>query len=263
GLRRRREGADVPDPHARLREVLPRQEPPFRGHAPREHPNRGQGPRPGRMLRGDRSRSSGGAPGNAPPSTQSTPPLCVADDATFWPWLSHSRFGALPNRAGTVVILPLCGMADWGLGHALDAEETVLMHVLRDACRLAMDDRKPLVVPPLRFAFGADPSCAFAVDQPTAHSLIAEVAASVAAAGFRKIVILNSSPWSEELCSAAARDLRVSRGLQMFQVHLSALGLDFHPVRSRSRRAVQTLVTALSGVEAEPSGQAGAGAPRT
>ena len=131
------------------------------------------------------------------------------------------------------------------------------MHVLRDACRLAMDDRKPLVVPPLRFAFGADPSCAFAVDQPTAHSLIAEVAASVAAAGFRKIVILNSSPWSEELCSAAARDLRVSRGLQMFQVHLSALGLDFHPVRSRSRRAVQTLVTALSGVEAEPSGQAG------
>jgi hypothetical protein len=145
-------------------------------------------------------------------------------------------------------------MADWGLGHPLDAEETVLMHVLRDACRLVPPGSKPLVVPPLRFAFGADPACAFPVDQPTAHALIAEVAASVAAAGFRKIAILNSSPWSEELCNAAARDLRVSRGLHMFHVHLSALDLDFHPVRSRSRRRLQTLLTALYGSEPEPPG---------
>jgi hypothetical protein len=144
-----------------------------------------------------------------------------------------------------VVILPLAGMADWGLGHPLDAEETVLTSVLRDACRLVPEDRKPLVVPPLRFAFGADPSCAFAVDAPAAHALIAEVAASVAAAGFRRIAIVNSSPWSEELCNAAARDLRVSRGLHMFHVHLSALELDFHPLRSTSRRRVQTLLTAL------------------
>jgi creatinine amidohydrolase len=188
-----------------------------------------------------------------PPSAPGTPPLCVADGATFWPWLSSPTIGAWPNAAATVVILPLAGMADWGLGHPLDAEETVLMHVLRDACRLVARDRKPLVVPPLRFAFGADPSCAFPVDQPTAHALIAEVAASVAEAGFRKIAIVNSSPWSEELCSAAARDLRVSRGLHMFQVHLSALDLDFHPVRSRSRRRVQTLLTALYEAEPEPA----------
>jgi len=184
-----------------------------------------------------------------PDSFPEIPPLCVADDATFWPWKSSPAIGAWHKRDGTVVVLPLVGMADWGLGHPLDAEETVLMHVLRDACRLVAADRKPLVVPPLRFAFGADPSCAFAVDPPTAHALIAEVAASVAAAGFRKIVILNSSPWSEELCNAAARDLRVSRGLHLFHIHLSALDLDFHPVRSRSRRRVQTLLTALSGTE--------------
>ena len=145
-------------------------------------------------------------------------------------------------------------MADWGLGHPLDAEETVLMHVIRGACLQAPPGSKPLVAPPLRFAFGADPSCAFAVDQPTAHALIAEVAASVAAAGFRRIAIVNSSPWSEELCSAAARDLRVSRGLHMFHVHLSALNLDFHPVRSRSRRRLQTLLTALCGSEPEAAG---------
>ncbi len=191
----------------------------------------------------------------APPNPAATAPsLCVADEATFWPWFSSPAIGAWPKREATVVILPLAGMADWGLGHPLDAEETVLMHVLRDACRLAAPDRKPLVLPPLRFAFGADASCAFPVDQPTAHALIAEVALSVAAAGFRKIAIVNSSPWSEELCSAAARDLRVARGLHMFHIHLSALDLDFHPVRSRSRRRVQTLLTALYGSEPEPAG---------
>jgi hypothetical protein len=180
------------------------------------------------------------------------PQLCVADDATFWPWFSSPMIGAWPERERTVVILPLAGMADWGLGHPLDAEETVLTHVLRDACRLVPKGGKPLMAPVLRFAFGADPSCAFPVDQPTAHALIAEVAASVAASGFRRIAIVNSSPWSEELCNAAARDLRVSRGLHMFHLHLSAIELDFHPVRSRSRRRVQTLLTSLYGKEPEP-----------
>ena len=198
------------------------------------------------------------------PSPATTPPLCVADNATFWPWFSSPVIGAWPNREATVVVVPLAGMADWGLGHPLDAEETVLLHMIRDACRQVPGDRKPLVLPPLRFVFGADSTCAFAVDQPAAHAFIAEVAASVAAAGFRKVVLVNASPWSEELCSAAARDLRVSRGLQMFQVHLSGLGLDFHPARSRSRRALQTVLTALYGHEPAPcdhgvAGQAAAG----
>jgi creatinine amidohydrolase len=184
-------------------------------------------------------------------ATAETPQICVADDATFWPWFSSPSIGAWPDKERTVVILPLAGMADWGLGHPMDAEETVLTHVLREACQLVPQGKKPLVVPVLRFSFGADPSCAFPVDQPTAHSLIAEVAASVAAAGFSRIAIVNSSPWSEELCNAAARDLRVTRGLHMFHLHLSALELDFHPVRSQSRRRVQTLLTSLYGSEPE------------
>jgi hypothetical protein len=185
------------------------------------------------------------------PSQPTTPPLAVADDATFWPWFSSPRIGAWQDSARTVVVLPLAGMAEWGLGHPLDAEETVLMPVLRDASRLLDAGRKTLVLPPARFAFGADANCAFPVDQPTAHALIEEVASCVAAAGFRKIVIFNSSPWGEELCGAAARDLRVSRGLHMFQIHLSALDLDFHPIRSRGRRRVQTLLTSLYGSEPE------------
>ena len=195
-------------------------------------------------------------PPAAPPATAT--PLCVADDAAFWPWLAWPRFAGWPDRGSTVVILPLAGLADWGLGHPLDAEETVLMAVIRDACRLAAADKRPLVVPPLRFVFGADPGCAFAVEQPAALALIDEVAESVAAAGFRRIAIVNASPWNEELCGAAARDLHVSRGLGVFVVHLSALDLDFHPTRSRSRRRLQTLLTALYGSE---PGSPGPGRP--
>jgi len=187
------------------------------------------------------------------PEPTLTPPLCIADDATFWPWMSWPKFEALPGRDRKVVVVPIAGMADWGLGHPLDAEETVLTSVIRDASRLVPADRKPLVLPPLRFVFGADGGCAFAVEQPTAHALIAEVAASVAAAGFRKLVLVNASPWNEELCAAAARDLRVSRGLHMLIIHLSALGLDFHPQRSKSRGRLQTLLTSLYGAAPEPA----------
>jgi creatinine amidohydrolase len=185
------------------------------------------------------------------PASATPTPLCVADDATFWPWFSSPALGAWPGKKQTVVIVPIAGLCDWGLGHPMDAEETVLMALLRDACRRLPADAAPLVLPPLRFVFGADPACAFAVDAPAAHALIAEVAASVAASGFVKIALVNASPWNEELCAAAARDLRVSRGLHLFHIHLSALGLDFHPVRSRSRRVLQTMLTALHGAEPE------------
>ncbi len=176
-----------------------------------------------------------------------TPPLCLADDATFWPRFRWPEFSRWPDPASTLVVLPLAGMADWGLGHALDAEETLLLSIL-----LAASQRRPpslplLVTPPLRFVLGPDSGCAFAVDPPVAHALVAEVVASIAASGFRRVVLFNSSPWNEELIAAAARDLRIAHGLQIFRISLSGLGLDLHPTRSRDRRKVQTLLTALTG----------------
>ncbi|HEY5227137.1 MAG TPA: hypothetical protein VIJ19_01280, partial [Opitutaceae bacterium] len=68
--------------------------------------------------------------------------------------------------------------------------------------------------------------------------------------------------WNEEICGAATRDLRVERNLHMFQLHLSAIEMDFHPVRSRSRRKLQTLLTSLLGtVPQDSSASAPAAAP--
>lgn len=178
-------------------------------------------------------------------------PLCTADDATFWPWYRWPEFHAWPDRERTLVIVPLAGSADWGIGHPLDAEETVLMAVLREASLRRPPNLRLLVLPPVRFVLGPDPGCAFAVDPPLAHGLMTELLGSVSAAGFRKVVLYNSSPWNEEFIAVTARDNRIALGLQIFRISLSGLGLDLHPTRSRSRAQFQTLVTALTGREPE------------
>jgi hypothetical protein len=174
--------------------------------------------------------------------------LCQVDEKTFWPWLTWADFSRIKDKKSISVIVPIVGFADWGLGHALDAEESVLMRVLAAASRLS-DPSRLLVLPPLRFVVGAKPGCAFTVDVPTAHAFIDEVCVTIAAAGFRRVVLFNASPWNEELIDAAARDIRIERELQMFCINLSALDLDFHPTRSRNRHALQTLITALTGKE--------------
>ncbi len=178
--------------------------------------------------------------------------ICVTDDSTFWPWLTWSDFAQMPRKEEVVVVLPIAGFADWGLGHAYDAEEQVLTNVLKHALALKPAGLRALVLPPLRFVLGPEAGCVFAVETPVAIGLINETVSSIKAAGFSRVVLCNASPWNEELVDAAARDLRIALGLQMFCVNLSALKLDFHPVRSRSRREVQTLLTYLNQRNADP-----------
>ena len=181
-------------------------------------------------------------------------PLCVADDATFWPWKTWADFARMSDdeRRATLVMVPVVGLTDWGLGHPLDMEEILVTNLLKAAMGIRPANVHPLVLPPLRFVLGQAGRSAFAVDVPTAHALLREVALSIQDSGFRRLVLVNASPWNEELCAAASRDLRIELGLQIFRMNLSALGLDLHPKRSRSRREVQTLATALIGAAPHP-----------
>jgi creatinine amidohydrolase len=190
-------------------------------------------------------------------------PLCIADDATFWPWRTWTDFARMSpaEKAATTILVPVAGFADWGLGHPLDAEELVLTHVIKAAVAQRPANFSPLVLPPLRFVLGPDPACAFAVDVPTAHALLREVAKSIHETGFRRMIFMNASPWNEELCAAASRDLRIEFGLQIFRINLGMVDLDFHPVRSKSRRSVQTLLTALIGRTPDPQPTAAAPGP--
>lgn len=180
-------------------------------------------------------------------------PLCLADDATFWAWHPWTDFARWPDKSATTIVLPVSGLADWGLDAPLDAEETVLLSVLRAAAALpSLQADKLLTLPPQRFVVGPHTSCAFAVDAPTAHAALEEWCASIAVSGFRRVVFYNSSPWNEELVDAAARDIRIGSGLQMFCVNLSALGLDFAPWRGGERAKLRALLAELETTDAGP-----------
>ena len=182
--------------------------------------------------------------------------LCNADEATFWPWFRWPDFANWPDKARTVVIIPLAGLADWGLSKGMDAEEAVLMAVVKEASVVRDPGVRILVLPPVRFVLGPKPNCAFPVDPDVACDLLEEVAASVQAAGFSKILLFNASPWNEELVKAVGRDLRVGRRLQMFTVHLSSLGLDFNPARGGERTALKAVLAGLAGGAEADKGRA-------
>jgi len=81
-------------------------------------------------------------------------PLCEADPATFWPWLTWTDYAQLSAKESFLVVVPIVGMAEWGLDAPLAAEETVLMPVLAVASRRCSPAVRLLVVPPLRFVAG-------------------------------------------------------------------------------------------------------------
>lgn len=180
-----------------------------------------------------------------------TPLLSIADDSTFWPYHRWTDFHGWPDKERTVVVVPLAGLADWGLGRPLDLEEVLLCSLLKEASA-RRGDIPLLVLPPLRFVTGPAKGSAFAVSPPVACALISEAVLSVKSSGFSKVVLLNSSPWNEELCDAVARDLRIEHGLQMFCIAMSGLGLDLHPTRSRSRSAAGALYSAITGIASAP-----------
>lgn len=178
--------------------------------------------------------------------------LADSDKETFWAHKSWRDFEGFEQKEKYLVIAPVYGFADHGLGLPLDVEETVGSALLKQTSSNAKDQISLLVLPPIRFCLAPYPSNFFGIDPETAHELIIEIARSLQAAGFRKMVFFSTSPWNEEFIDAASRDTRVALELQTFVINLSGLNLDLHP-RGPDRAQVQALASYLLGKTPVPS----------
>lgn len=168
------------------------------------------------------------------------------ETSTCWAHHTWSDFATDSQSDPLVAVLPIHGFADHGLGLPLDTEEVVGSEILRRAIHHLLPDAGLRVLPALRFGLAPYPSCVFGIDPETAHDLIGEIAASVVASGFKKLVFYSTSPWNEAWIDAASRDQRANLGLQTFVINVSGLNLDFHP-GSSTRSHVQAIASQLLG----------------
>jgi hypothetical protein len=175
--------------------------------------------------------------------------LARQDRATAWAHHRWPEFRDWPEKDRTLVLCPVVGHTDWGLGHALDAEEQLVSALLQSASERKPEDLPWLVLPPCRFVAGPHPRTAFPVPLKLAYAQLADWARSVAASGFTRLVFVNASPFNEDIVDASGRDLRIELGLQCFVVNLSGLGLHLHPSAPDERQRAQTILTTLTGRE--------------
>ncbi|MBP7142203.1 MAG: creatininase family protein [Opitutaceae bacterium] len=182
--------------------------------------------------------------------------LANGEGTTAWANHTWEEFASLTDKHRHLVILPLHGIADHGMGLPLDVEEVIGGELLRRAVARSLPEIQLRVLPPLRFVLAPIPASFFGIDPETAHDLILEIASGVHAAGFSKLVFWNTSPWNAEFMDVAARDVRVAYGLQTFYINLSGLDLDFHPA-APGRAALQAMGAYLC--ETPPSGDTRAG----
>jgi len=175
-----------------------------------------------------------------------------ANSATTWDRQTWSELSARPDKARTVVVLPVHGFADHGMGLPLDAEETVGSALLRAAITAADEAAHILVLPPLRLGAAPYPHTYFGVDAETTLDALHEIVASVKASGFSRVLFFNTSPWNAELVATAAVDARTGLDLRTYIIGAAGIGLGFHPT-DVNRPRTQAVAARLLGIAPAPS----------
>jgi creatinine amidohydrolase len=179
--------------------------------------------------------------------------LANADPATAWDHQTWSELSARPDKARTLVVLPVHGFADHGLGLPLDVEETVGSAVLRAAITASGLHSQLLVLPPLRFGVAPYPHTHFGVDAETALDALSEILESVKISGFPRVLFFNTSPWNAELVSTAAIDARTKFDLRTYVIGTGGLGLGFHPSDTNRVRTQAVAARLLGRTPAPPT----------
>ena len=162
--------------------------------------------------------------------------LANAAASTAWAHRTWSELAARTDKETTVVILPVHGFADHGMGLPLDAEEVAGSAVLRAAVESISPSTPALMLPPLRFGAAPYAHTFFGVDAPTALASLQEIAAGVKSAGFCKLLFFNTNPWNAELVSTAALEIRVRQGLSTYVIKSGGIGLGFHSADATCRQ---------------------------
>jgi creatinine amidohydrolase len=158
-------------------------------------------------------------------------------DARNFAYLNWKQVEALPKES-TLLVLPTAAIEQHG-PHLPLATDTLINNVcLGRAFALLPEDMPIYALPPVCYGKSNEhigfPGT-LSVSAATFMAVLRDIGASVASAGFRKLVLYNTHGGNSSLVDVMARDLRAEFGLQTFTVFGSA-GAAFEGLDPQERK---------------------------
>jgi creatinine amidohydrolase len=147
----------------------------------------------------------------------------------FLPYLTTTDIAALP-KDDALVVLPIASIEQHG-PHLAVASDTVLGQTIIGRALERLDPADHVWVLP-GLAYGkSNEHRAFAgtmtLEQETLAAVVRDIAASVARAGFRRLVLANSHGGNPAVLEHVARDAHEATGLTIFPLSLFRMGVDY------------------------------------
>jgi creatinine amidohydrolase len=157
-------------------------------------------------------------------------------DARNFAYLSWKEVDALP-RESTLLILPTAAIEQHG-HHLPLATDTLINNLLLGEALSRIPDELPIyALPPVCYGKSNEhigfPGT-LSLSAGTFLAVVRDLGASIAAAGFKKVVLYNTHGGNTSLVDVLARDLRAEFGLRMFSLFGSG-GASFEGVSAQER----------------------------
>lgn len=130
----------------------------------------------------------------------------------YFAYLNWQRIAALPDKENTVLLLPVAAIEQHGPHLPVAVDSAIVLGVLGRALERLAADIPCYVLPPLYYGKSNEhirfPGT-LTLTAGTLLAVLAEIADSVARAGFRKLALVNSHGGQPQVVQIAAREARL------------------------------------------------------
>lgn len=133
----------------------------------------------------------------------------------FLPYLSWSEVAALPDKANTVIVLPVGAMEQHGPHLPCSVDATIAAGVVGHAMALLPDDVPAYAMSPIVYGKSEEHLNFPGTVTLSGETLLAtmnEIGESVYRAGFRKLLLVNGHGGQPQVLEISARELRMRHG---------------------------------------------------
>ena len=151
----------------------------------------------------------------------------MSDKPFFWGDLTSAEFRALDAEC-TIVLLPVAAVEQHGPHLPVSTDTALNEGMLATLRRMLPSDLRVLVMPIQAYGKSNEHILSPGTVTLPAHQLIevlTEIGASIARAGLRKVVLINSHGGNSEVLGIVARELRVRHGMLCVATQWRRFGL--------------------------------------